>query len=83
MMLCLFGIFVGGSAFKPTVQGTSETTSGVLLTSLVTLSKEGHSKHRKSSTKSDQNDSLDLCPNLRRTPEANGTDITGEPPTQG
>ena len=28
-----------------TVQSTSETTSGVLLTSLVTLSKEGHSKH--------------------------------------
>ena len=66
-----------------TVQSTSETTSGVLLTSLVTLSQEGHSKHWKSSTKSDQNDSLDLCPNLRRMPEANGTDITGEPPTQG
>ena len=66
-----------------TVQGTSETTSGVLLTSLVTLSKEGHSKHRKSSTKSGQNDSLDICPNIRRTPEVNGTDITGEPPTQG
>ena len=28
-----------------TVQSTSETTSGVLLTSLVTLSKEGHSKY--------------------------------------
>ena len=28
-----------------TVQGTGETTSGVLLTGLVTLSKEGHSKH--------------------------------------
>ena len=24
-----------------------------------------------------------LTSNLRRTPEANGTDITGEPPTQG
>ena len=28
-----------------TVQGTGETTSGVLLTGLVTISKEGHSKH--------------------------------------
>ena len=28
-----------------TVQGTGETTSGVLLTGLFTISKEGHSKH--------------------------------------
>ena len=55
-----------------TVQGTDDTTSGVLLTGLVTLSKEGHSKHCKGTTKGDQNDSLHICPNLRGTSEAYG-----------
>ena len=48
---------------------------------LVTLSKEGHSKHWKVTTKSDQNDSLHICPNLRRMLVSYWTDITGEPPT--
>ena len=38
--------------------------TGVLLTGIVTLSKEEHSKHRKGTTKGDQNDSLHLCPKL-------------------